>query len=290
MPLLVVTDDESQLRVPSGAALLVHLPGARRQQATIIVVADLLCYTAGGLTLGNSGGLNLPIHLVGALQLEVVWVGGRRLQHHVVVQDLSGRIALLGLQHLDANRGSLRRPPAPACDRSRARIRQLVEDVPGGVQGVLTCVAGFLEPVPLLEATKYCAALELECRGRVGLYSNTWFSVEKKHDQAIGERHLCQVGRLEPRGTLVKKGLTAIPAAGSVLARFAGGKSERSLLAATGASPPATPELLGALSKHPSLTGFPSSCLAIRSTIFWRSEQCTGWSFRGGVTHTYIYI
>ena len=54
--------------------------------------------------------------------------------------------------------------------------------------------------------------------------------------------------------------------------------------------PPATPELLGALSKHPSVTGFPSSCLAIRSMIFWRSEPCTGWSFRGGShIHTYIY-
>ena len=38
MPLLVVADNESQLGVPSGAALVVHLPGVRRQQATSIVV------------------------------------------------------------------------------------------------------------------------------------------------------------------------------------------------------------------------------------------------------------
>ena len=158
MPLLVVADNESQLGVPNGAALVVHLPDVRSQQATSIVVADprRTGTTTPGLTLGNSGGLNLPIHLVADLQLEVVWVGGRRLLHHVVVQDLSGRIALLGLQHLDANRGSLSRPPAPACDRDRARIRQLVEDVLGGVQGVLRRVLCFLEPVPLLEATKYC--------------------------------------------------------------------------------------------------------------------------------------
>ena len=137
MPLLVVADDESQLGVPSGAALVVHLPGVRRQQATSMVVADLRRRgtTTLGLNLGNSGGQNLPIHLVGDLQLEVIWVGGRRLLHHVVVQDLSGRIVVLGLLDLDANRGSLSRPPAPACDRSRARIRQLVEDVPVGVRG-----------------------------------------------------------------------------------------------------------------------------------------------------------
>ena len=101
MPLLVVADNESQLGVPSGAALVVHLPGVRRQQATSIVVADLRRRaTTTLLNFGNSGGLNLPIHLVADLQLEVVWVGGRRLLHHVVVQDFSSRIVLLA-------------PPAP---------------------------------------------------------------------------------------------------------------------------------------------------------------------------------
>ena len=130
------------------------------------------------LNLGNSGGLNLPIHPVGELQLEVVWVGGRRLLHHVVVQDLSSRIVLLGLLHLDANRGSLSRPPAPACDRDRARIRQLVGDVLGGVPGVLRRVLFFLEPVPLLEATKYCPPSSVRSAA-LGLYSITWLSVEK---------------------------------------------------------------------------------------------------------------
>ena len=105
-----------------------------------------------GLTLGNSGGLTLPIHLVDPLQLEVVWVGGRRFLHHVVVQDLSSRIGFLSRQQLVANRGSVSRPPAPTCDRDRALIRQRVGDVLGGVRVLCLCI----EPVPLLEATKYC--------------------------------------------------------------------------------------------------------------------------------------